>query len=120
MTDKYPSVSGVPESVWPAVAILKNELHYLAKMFIIESNDGITRQHAETLIKVWLSFQHKNGRIKDYVVTCDVFNNKPAVIDKNQLKIDVAAQFPIYDEDNGSIQYTGFVFIPITIGEDSL
>jgi len=72
-------IPNVPEKVWPAVATLKGQLHHLSEMFILEPNDGITRQHAENLLKTWLSQQHKHKQISDYAVSCDIFTNTTEV-----------------------------------------
>lgn len=110
-------IPNTPEKVWPLVAQMKQELSHLVKLFILESNDGITRQHAENLVKVWLSYKHKTKKIADYAVSCDMFNNTPDVVDKNEMKIDVAVQFCYWDDSfNGHFATTSFIFIPITIG----
>jgi hypothetical protein len=116
-------IPNTPEKVWPKVAMLKTQLHYLAEMFIMEPNDGITRQHVETMIKTWLSHQYKHKQISDYAVSCNIFTNTPETIDRCELKIDVAVKFYFWNDlisdSRGFQDTTPFIFLPITIGPDS-
>ena len=116
-------IPNVPEKVWPAVATLKSQLHHLSEVFITEPNDGITRQHAENLIKTWLSHQYKHKQISDYAVSCDIFTNTPEVVDQRELRIDVAVKFYFWNDLNpdsrGFQDTTPFIFLPIVIGPDS-
>jgi hypothetical protein len=116
-------IPNTPEKVWPKVAMLKNQLHYLAEMFIAEPNDGITRQHAENMIKTWLSHQYKHKQISDYAVSCNIFTNTPEIIDRCELKIDVAVKFYFWNDlipdSRGFQDTTPFIFLPIVIGPDS-
>jgi len=95
--------------------ILKEELVSVLQPFIKYKNNPVTRNHAENMVKAWLSFKHKMKPqlVGDYAVRCDIFNNQ----DPDELTIDVAVSFR-YTETSGPenvVHYTGLVFVPIRI-----
>ena len=93
--------------------VLKEELASILEPFTNYKNTPITRNHAENLVKTWLSFKFKMRLIGDYAVRCDIFNNR----ESTKITVDVAVTFrwTCTVDDMGTTKYTGFVFLPITI-----
>lgn len=93
--------------------LLKEELAFILKPFENYKNTPSSRNHAENIVKAWLSFKHKNNLIGDYATRCDVFNNQ----EPTKLIIDVAVKFH-YCETSGHADIrktTEMVFVPISV-----
>lgn len=85
---------------------LSTPFYRIGNLFLFEPNNGITRNHFENMIKVYLSYLHKNNQISDYAVRCDVINNPLEVVKQNKLVCDVAIKPDAKSE---------FVYIPVVI-----
>ena len=88
------------------VAYLRRQLSILAKPFLFEPNDAITRKGIATQIENALNNVLAHRGLYDYLVICDTSNNTPADIANNQLFVDVAIE-PERDVE--------FIYIPIAI-----
>ena len=88
------------------VIYLRSQLNTLAKPYIFEPNDKITRdeikQQAESLL---LELVGQRG-LYDYLVVCDESNNTPSRIDKNELYLDIAIE---------PVKAVEFIYIPLRL-----
>ena len=86
------------------VIYLRSQLKTLAKPYIFEPNDKITRdeirQQVETLMIELIGLR----AIYDYLVVCDETNNTPARIDRNELYVDIAIE---------PVKAIEFIYIPL-------
>ena len=85
---------------------LRSQLNTLAKPYIFEPNDTITRneikQAAESLL---LELVGQRG-LYDYLVVCDETNNTPSRIDRNELYLDIAIE---------PVKAVEFIYIPLRL-----
>jgi hypothetical protein len=85
---------------------LRIQLNKLARPFIFEPNDKITRaemkQACESLLLELVSLR----AISDYAVVCDESNNTPTRIDRNELWVDIAIV---------PIKAVEFIYIPLRV-----
>jgi hypothetical protein len=88
------------------VAYLRERFDPLARPFIFEPNDTITRSNAKAVFLRFLSDLMAKRALYDFVVVCDETNNTPARIDKNELWIDVAIE---------PVKAAEFIYIPIRV-----
>jgi hypothetical protein len=88
------------------IAYLRERFDPLARPFIFEPNDRITRANAKQVFDGFLSDLLGKRAIYDYIVVCDESNNKPAQIDRNELYIDVAIE---------PTKAAEFIYIPIRV-----
>jgi hypothetical protein len=88
------------------VAYLRERFDPLARPFIFEPNDRITRANAKQVFDGFLSDLLGKRAIYDYIVVCDESNNTPAKIDRNELYIDVAIE---------PVKAAEFIYIPIRV-----
>jgi hypothetical protein len=88
------------------VIYLRSQLNTLAKPYIFEPNDTITRneikQAAESLL---LELVGQRG-LYDYLVVCDESNNTPSRIDRNELYLDIAIE---------PVKAVEFIYIPLRL-----
>lgn len=85
---------------------LRYQLNNLAQPFLFEPNDTITRKSVLDAFNRFLSELITLRGLYDFLVVCDLSNNTPARIDRNELWIDVAIQ---------PVKAIEFIFIPIRI-----
>jgi hypothetical protein len=88
------------------LAYLRERFDPLARPFIFEPNDKITRANAKQVFDSFLGDMLSKRAIYDFVVVCDEQNNTPAKIDKNELWIDVAIE---------PVKAAEFIYIPIRV-----
>jgi len=88
------------------VKYIKRSLRVNAMPFVFEPNDQLTRNNLQTMVNNFLGNLIVKRGLYDYATVCDSTNNTPAVIQANQLIIDVALQPVIAAE---------FIYIPITV-----
>jgi hypothetical protein len=92
------------------VVRLENYLRYqfniLAQPFLFEPNDDTTRNAVLDSFNRFLSELITLRALYDFLVVCDLSNNTPARIDRNELWIDVAIQ---------PVKAIEFIYIPIRI-----
>jgi hypothetical protein len=88
------------------VAFIRGRLESIAKQFLFEPNDQITRNEITNAItSLMIDLVAKRG-IYDYLVVCDLSNNTPARIDRNELYVDVAIE---------PVKAVEFIYIPVRI-----
>lgn len=88
------------------VIYLRSQLKQLAKPYIFEPNDKITRdeikQQVESLMVELIGLR----AIYDYLVVCDETNNTPSRIDRNELYVDIAIE---------PLKAIEFIYIPLRL-----
>jgi hypothetical protein len=88
------------------VAFIRGRLDVIAKQFLFEPNDQITRNEITNAItSLMIDLVAKRG-IYDYLVVCDLTNNTPARIDRNELYVDIAIE---------PVKAVEFIYIPVRI-----
>jgi phage tail sheath protein FI len=88
------------------IAYLRERFDPLARPFIFEVNDKITRSNAKQVFDSFLADMMSKRALYDFIVVCDESNNTPARIDRNELWIDVAIE---------PIKAVEFIYIPIRV-----
>jgi phage tail sheath protein FI len=88
------------------LAYLRERFDPLARPFIFEPNDKITRANAKQVFDTFLAEMISKRAIYDFIVVCDETNNTPARIDRNELWIDVAIE---------PVKAVEFIYIPIRV-----
>ena len=88
------------------VAFLRGRLEQIGKQFLFEPNDQITRDEMKNSCEsLMIDLIAKRG-IYDYLVVCDLSNNTPATIDRNELYVDIAIE---------PVKAVEFIYIPLRI-----
>jgi len=88
------------------VAFIRARLNTIAKQYLFEPNDSITRTEiSNSITSLMLDLVAKRG-IYDYLVVCDASNNTPTTIDANQLWVDIAIE---------PVKAVEFIYIPLRI-----
>jgi Phage tail sheath C-terminal domain len=88
------------------VAFIRGRLSEIAKTFLFEPNDQITRNEIKNSIdSLMIDLVNKRG-IYDYLVVCDLTNNTPTRIDANELWVDIAIE---------PVKAVEFIYIPLRI-----
>ena len=88
------------------VAFLRARLEEIGKLYLFEPNDEITRNEiANTCNSLMIDLIAKRA-IYDYLVVCDLSNNTPARIDRNELWVDIAIE---------PVKAVEFIYIPLRI-----
>ena len=88
------------------VAFLRGRLEEIGKLYLFEPNDDITRAEiTNTVNSLMIDLVAKRG-IYDYLVVCDLSNNTPARIDRNELWLDIAIE---------PVKAVEFIYIPLRI-----
>ncbi len=85
---------------------LRYQLDQLAMPFLFEPNDSTTRKAVKDAFDRFLSELITLRGVYDFLVVCDLSNNTPARIDRNELWIDIAIQ---------PVKAIEFIYIPIRI-----
>ena len=88
------------------IAYLRERFDPLARPFIFEPNDRITRANAKQVFDGFLGELLSKRAVYDFIVVCDETNNTPARIDRNELWIDVAIE---------PVKAAEFIYIPIRV-----
>jgi hypothetical protein len=88
------------------VAFIRARLQEIAQTFLFEPNDQITRNEIKNSVdSLMIDLVNKRG-IYDYLVVCDLTNNTPARIDRNELYVDIAIE---------PVKAVEFIYIPLRI-----
>ena len=88
------------------VAFIRGRLSEIGKQFVFEPNDQITRNEITNAIDgLMLDLVAKRG-LYDYLIVCDLSNNTPARIDRNELYVDIAIE---------PVKAVEFIYIPVRI-----
>jgi type II secretory pathway pseudopilin PulG len=85
---------------------LRNQLDAIAKPFIFEPNDGLTRNEIKQAIESFMLELVGQRALFDFLVVCDETNNTPTRIDRNELYVDIAIE---------PVKSVEFIFIPLRI-----
>ena len=88
------------------VAFLRGRLEEIGKLYLFEPNDTITRNEITNTINSLMVDLVAKRAIYDYLVVCDLSNNTPARIDRNELWVDVAIE---------PVKAVEFIYIPLRI-----
>ena len=88
------------------VAFLRGRLEQIGSTFVFEPNDQITRNEITNAITGLLNDLIAKRGIYDYLVVCDLSNNTPARIDRNELYVDIAIE---------PVKAVEFIYIPLRI-----
>ena len=88
------------------VAFVRGRLNEIAKQYLFEPNDQITRDSIQSACtSLMIDLVSKRG-IYDYLVVCDLSNNTPTTIDRNELYVDIAIE---------PVKAVEFIYIPVRI-----
>jgi hypothetical protein len=88
------------------IIYLRRQLNRLARPYIFEPNDKITRDEIKASVESLLIELVGLRALYDFAVVCDESNNTPARIDRNELHLDIAI------EPTKAIE---FIYIPLRI-----
>jgi hypothetical protein len=88
------------------VCYLRVVLDQVARPFIFEPNDTITRNQVKGAFESVLNDVVAKRGIYDYLVVCDTTNNTPDRIDRNELYIDIAIE---------PVKAIEFIYIPVRL-----
>lgn len=88
------------------IVYLRRQLDLIARQYIFEPNDEITRKEIKNQIEKELNSIQVNRGLYDYLVVCDTTNNTPDRVDRNELWVDVAI------EPSKAAEY---IFVPVRI-----
>ena len=88
------------------VIYLRRQLNALAKPYIFEPNDKITRDEIKGAVEALLLELVGQRALYDYLVVCDESNNTPSRIDRNELWIDIAIE---------PVKAVEFIYIPLRL-----
>jgi len=85
---------------------MRRQLNALAKPYIFEPNDKITRDEIKGAVESLLLELVGQRALYDYIVVCDESNNTPSRIDRNELWIDIAIE---------PVKAVEFIYIPLRL-----
>jgi hypothetical protein len=85
---------------------LRSQLDAIAKPFIFEPNDELTRNEIKQAIESFMLELVGQRALYDFLVVCDDTNNTPTRIDRNELYVDIAIE---------PIKSVEFIYIPLRI-----
>jgi len=88
------------------VIYLRRQLSALAKPYIFEPNDKITRDQIKSAAESLMLELVGQRALYDYIVVCDESNNTPARIDRNELYLDIAIE---------PVKAVEFIYIPLRL-----
>jgi len=88
------------------ISFLRGRLEEIGKLFLFEPNDQITRDEIAGQCNSLMIDLIAKRAIYDYLVVCDLTNNTPARIDRNELWVDIAIE---------PVKAVEFIYIPLRI-----
>ena len=88
------------------VIYLRRQFAQLAKPYVFEPNDTITRNEIKGAAESLLLELVGQRALYDYLVVCDTSNNTPARIDRSELYLDVAIE---------PVKAVEFIYIPLRL-----
>ena len=88
------------------VAFVRLNLDKIARPFIFEPNDTLTRNEIKQSVESFLLELTSQRALFDFAVVCDETNNTPGRIDRNELYVDVAIE---------PVKAVEFIFIPVRL-----
>jgi hypothetical protein len=88
------------------ICYIRERLQVIARPFVFEPNVALTRSEIQGVVQsLMVDLVAKRG-LYDYLVVCDESNNTPAIIDRNELYINVAIE---------PVKSAEFIFIPVRV-----
>ena len=88
------------------VIYLRSQLKKLAKPYIFEPNDKITRDEIKAQADSLMLELVSQRALYDFLVVCDESNNTPSRIDRNELYLDIAIE---------PVKAVEFIYIPLRL-----
>ena len=88
------------------ICFLRQRLGEIGKLYLFEPNDQITRNEITNTVNSLMIDLIAKRAIYDYLVVCDLSNNTPARIDRNELWVDIAIE---------PVKAVEFIYIPLRI-----
>ena len=88
------------------VIYLRRQLGLLAKPYIFEPNDTITRNEIKQAAESLMLELVGQRALYDYIVVCDTSNNTPSRIDRSELYLDIAIE---------PVKAVEFIYIPLRL-----
>jgi len=88
------------------VIFLRSQLNQLAKPYIFEPNDKITRDEIKQAAESLMLELVGQRALYDFLVVCDESNNTPSRIDRNELYLDIAIE---------PVKAVEFIYIPLRL-----
>jgi hypothetical protein len=88
------------------VVYLRSQLQKLARPYIFEPNDQITRDEIKGAVESLLLELVGLRALYDFAVVCDESNNTPSRVDRNELYVDIAIE---------PVKAVEFIYIPLRI-----
>jgi hypothetical protein len=88
------------------VVYLRSQLQRLARPYIFEPNDKLTRDEVRQAVESLLLELVGLRAIFDFAVVCDESNNTPSRIDRNELWVDIAIE---------PVKAVEFIYIPLRV-----
>jgi hypothetical protein len=88
------------------VVYMRVQLERLARPYLFEPNDKITRDQVRSDAEKFLLALVSQRGIYDYIVVCDETNNTPSRIDRNELWLDIAIE---------PVKAIEFIYIPLRL-----
>jgi hypothetical protein len=88
------------------VVYLRRQLSLLAKPYVFEPNDKITRDEIKQAAESLMLELVGQRALYDYIVVCDTSNNTPSRIDRNELYLDIAIE---------PVKAVEFIYIPLRL-----
>ena len=88
------------------VVYLRRQLDQIAKSYLFEPNDTITRNEIKGQIESFLLELMGQRALYDFIVVCDTTNNTPTTIDASELHVDIAIE---------PVKAVEFIYIPLRI-----
>jgi hypothetical protein len=88
------------------VVYLRSQLNKLARPYIFEPNDKITRDEVKQAVESLLLELVGLRAIYDFAVVCDESNNTPSRVDRNELYVDIAIE---------PVKAVEFIYIPLRV-----
>ena len=88
------------------VIYLRSQLNKLARPYVFEPNDKITRDEIKAQAESLLLELVGNRAIFDFLVVCDESNNTPTRIDRNELYLDIAIE---------PVKAVEFIYVPLRL-----
>jgi hypothetical protein len=88
------------------VVYLRSQLSKLARPYVFEPNDSITRDEINGAVESLLLELVGLRALYDFAVVCDESNNTPSRVDRNELYVDIAIE---------PVKAVEFIYIPVRI-----
>ena len=88
------------------IVYLRRQLDLIARQYIFEPNDEITRKEIKNQMEKELNSIQVNRGLYDYLVVCDTTNNTPDRVDRNELWVDAAIS---------PAKAAEFIYVPVRI-----